>query len=218
MFEHLRTAASRVRACFRLSGVDGDFEQELAYHFALLTEENIRRGMPLDLASRQARLQLGGTAQLRETNRHLEGLPMADTLLQDLRYAVRMLRKRPGFTTIAVLTLALGIGANTAMFSVIDASFLRPLPFPEANRIYVVHRIGNRLGGASISMPIFLGWQKQGEGLFDHLALVEWTRSSTLTGRGEPERIPTAGASTELFSVLSVQPALGRQFRPEEGR
>jgi predicted permease len=218
MFERLRIGASRVRACLMLRRVDADFEQELATHVALLTEENIRRGMPPDLASRQARLSLGGAAQLRETNRDLEGLPMVDTWLQDLRYAVRVLRKRPGFTTIAVLTLALGIGANTAMFSVINAIFLRPLPFPEANRIYVVHRVGNRFGGASISMPIFLGWQKHGEGLFDHLALVGGTSSSTLTGRGEPERIPTAGASTELFSVLSVQPALGREFRPEEGR
>jgi putative ABC transport system permease protein len=198
--------------------VDAEFEQELATHLALLTEENLRRGMPLDLASRQARLQLGGAAQLRETNRHLEGLPMIDTVLQDLRYAVRMLRKRPGFATIAVLTLALGIGANTAMFSVIDAIFLRPLPFPEANRIYVVHRIGNKFGGWSLSMPIFLGWQKQGEGLFESLALLELRSSSTLTGRGEPERIPTAGASTELFSVLRVHPVLGRDFRPEEGR
>jgi predicted permease len=117
-----------------------------------------------------------------------------------------------------VLTLALGIGVNTAMFSVINAIFLRQLPFAEADRIYVVHRTGNRFGGTSLSMPIFLAWQKQGAELFEHLALVGWRGSSTLTGRGEPERIPTAGASTELFSVLKVHPALGRDFRPEEGR
>ncbi len=143
---------------------------------------------------------------------------MFDMLVQDLRYAVRMLRKRPGFTATAVLTLALGIGANTAMFSVINAIFLRPLPFSEADRIYVVHRIGNRFGGASLSMPIFLAWQKQGTEFFDHLALIGWKNASTLTGRGEPERIPSAGASSELFSVLDVRPALGRNFRPEETR
>jgi predicted permease len=143
---------------------------------------------------------------------------MFDALVQDLRYAVRMLRKRPGFTTTAVLTLALGIGANTAMFSVINAIFLRPLPFSEADRIYVVHRIGNRFGGASLSMPIFLAWQKPGSEFFDHLALIGWKNASTLTGHGEPERIPSAGATSELFSVLDVHPALGRNFRPEEAR
>ena len=218
MFEYLRVAASRVRGFVTRRHVDSEFEQELATHLALLTDENIRRGMPPDVASREARLRLGGATQLTETNRHLEGLPMFDALVQDLRYAVRMLRKRPGFTTTAVLTLALGIGANTAMFSVINAIFLRPLPFSEADRIYVVHRIGNRFGGASVSMPIFLAWQKQGTEFFDHLALVGWKNASTLTGRGEPERIPSAGASSELFSVLDVHPALGRNFRPEETR
>jgi len=174
--------------------------------------------MPPDAASREARLRLGGATQLTETNRHLEGLPMFDTLVQDLRYAVRMLRKRPGFTATAVLTLALGIGANTAMFSVINAIFLRPLPFSEADRIYVVHRIGNRFGGTSLSMPIFLAWQKPGTEFFDHLALIGWKNASTLTGHGEPERIPSAGATSELFSVLDVHPALGRNFRPEETR
>ena len=143
---------------------------------------------------------------------------MLDTLLQDLRYAIRMLRKRPGFTAIAMLTLALGIGANTATFSVIDAVFLRPVPFRDANRIYLVHRTGNRFGGASISMPIFIEWQKRSAGLFERLALVAVRGSATLTGRGEPERIPTAGASAELFSILNVHPTLGRDFRPEETR
>jgi predicted permease len=218
MFERLQTAVSRVRAFLTLRRVDEEFEQELATHLALLTEENVRRGMPPDRAARQARLQLGGAAQLREVNREVEGLPMIETLLQDLRYAVRMLRKRPAFTAIAVLTLALGIGANTAMFSVINAMFFRALPFPEAGGIYVVHRTGNRFGGASLSMPMFLEWEKQSERLFEHLALFGWRNPSTLAGRGEPGRIPTAGASVELFSVLKVRPVLGRDFLPDEGQ
>jgi predicted permease len=151
-------------------------------------------------------------------SRDLEGFPAIDTLIQDARYAGRMLRKRPSFSVIAVLTLALGIGANTAMFSVIQAVFLRPLPFADSRHIYVVHRIGNRFGGSSLSMPIFLAWQREAASRFDHLALVAWRGSSTLTGRGDAERIPAAGASTELFSLLNVQPALGRDFRPDEGR
>ena len=218
MFKWLRIAASRVRGSVVRRRVDEDFEEELAAHLGLMTEDNMRRGMAADVAAREARLRLGGHAQLRETNHDLEGLPALDTLIQDIRYAVRMIRRRPSFATIAVLTLALGIGANTAMFSVIQAVFLRPLPFADSNRIFVVHRVGNRFGGASLSMPIFLAWQHEGATLFDHLALVAWRGSSTLTGRGEPERIPTAGASTELFPLLNVRLALGRDFRPEEGR
>ncbi len=128
-----------------------------------------------------------------------------------------MLAKSPGFTAIAVLTLALGIGANTAIFSVINAVLLRPLPFPFANRIYAVKRTGNQIGGVSISFPIFLVWQKE-DRLFDHLALLAWRNDRTLSGGGQPEQIPSAGASTELFATLGVRPALGRDFRPEEGR
>ena len=218
MFDWLRIAGSRVRGCIGRRRVDEEFDEEYAAHLAMLTEDNIRRGLPPDVAAREARLRLGGRAQLKETNHDLQGLLAIDTFIQDVRYAARMLRKRPSFSMIAVLTLALGIGANTAMFSVIQAVFLRPLPFSDANRIVVVHRIGNRFGGASLSMPIFLAWQQEGAALFEHLALVAWRGSSTLTGRGDPERIPAAGASTELFSLLKVQPALGRDFRVDEGR
>jgi putative ABC transport system permease protein len=218
MLEEMRTAVSRLRGLFAGRRIDEEFERELASHLALLTEENIRRGLAPDEAARQARLRLGNPVELQEANRDLEGLPMVETFFQDLRYAIRMLRKRPGFTAIAMLTLALGIGANTAMFSVINAVFLRPLPFRDANRIYLVHRTGNRFGGASISMPIFIEWQKRSAGLFEHLALVGTRGSSTLTGRGEPERIPAAGASAGLFAILNVHPALGRDFRAEETR
>ncbi len=139
------------------------------------------------------------------------------TLIHDLKYGLRMMAKNPGFTAVAVVTLALGIGANTAIFSVVNAILLRPLPFPHADRIYVVDRIDNRIGGFSVSLPIYLAWQKK-QGLFDSFALLAWKDDSTLTGDGLPERIPSAGASTELFSLLGVHPELGRDFRPEEGR
>ncbi|MGH9378515.1 MAG: ABC transporter permease [Terriglobia bacterium] len=138
-------------------------------------------------------------------------------LFQDLKFGLRMLGRNPGFTAVVIITLALGIGANTAMFSIVNAIFLRPLPFPHADRIYVVDRVDNPIGGHSISLPIYLAWQKK-QKLFDHLALLAWWGDSTLTAGDQPERIPTAGATTELFSLLGVHPALGRDFLPEEGR
>jgi hypothetical protein len=119
---------------------------------------------------------------------------------------------------VAVMMLALGIGANTAIFSIVNAVFLRQLPFPYADRIYVVDRVGNPLGGSTISFPIYLAWQKRGEGLFDHLALLAWWGDATLTRAGEAERVPIAGASAGVFPVLGVRPALGRDFLPEETR
>src|SRR5260370_16627539 len=100
-----------------------------------------------------------------------------ETIVQDLRYALRQLHKNPGFTAVAVLTLALGIGANTAIFSVVDAIFLRPLPFANSKRIYVVSKAHNQLNRFSISFPLFLAWQHQ-KHMFEHLALLRWNGDS----------------------------------------
>jgi putative ABC transport system permease protein len=197
--------------------VDQEFQEELDSHFEHLTEENLRRGMTLAEAQRAARLRLGGATQLREINRDLHGFPFFDRLFQDLRYAARMLCKNPGFTAITVVTLALGIGATTAIFSVVNAVYLRPLTFPNSNHVYLVRRIGNAFGGASLSMPIFIAWEKQNT-FFEHLALIGWRGPATLTGTGTPEIIPSSGASADFFNVLGVHPAKGRDFLPEESR
>jgi predicted permease len=203
---------------FRRKRFDADLDEEMRLHREMRVQEQIERGVSAKEAHYAAHRRFGNDLLLREESRDMWGWNWLEHFLQDIQYGLRMLRKNPGFTAVAVLTLALGIGANTAIFSIVNAIFLRPLPFPNADRIYVVDRVGNEIGGSSISFPIYLAWAKEREKLFDRFALVAWWHDAVLTGRGEPERVPAKGASTELFSLLGVQPALGRNFLPEEGR
>ena len=196
---------------------DADLDEEMRLHRELREQEQIERGLSPREAHYAAQRRFGNDLLLREESRDMWGWSWLENFLQDVRYGVRMLAKNPGFTAVAILTIALGIGANTAIFSVVNAIFLRRLPFPQADRIYVVDRVGNQIGGFSISFPIFLAWQKE-EKFIDHLALLAWRRDATLSGEGESEQISSAGASTELFSLLGAHPVLGRDFRPEESR
>ena len=214
MFSRLRVLASRVRGFFAGRRLDEDFQSELAAHLDMLTEENIRRGLPPDEARRQAHLRLGGAAQLRETQHDLRGLPWLETLLQDVHFGLRMLRKNPGFTAVAVLTLALGIGANTAIFSVIDGMLLNPVPFREPDRIVSVHSRMPLFPHLGVSYPNFLDWQRESHS-FEQMAA--WRMDDFgLTGSGEPEMLKGEMVSTNFFSLLGVRPILGRTFRPEE--
>ena len=209
---------SRARAAWSMGRVDQEFSDELKAHLELLTEENVRRGMePLD-ARRAAHIRLGGMTQLTETNRELRGLPMIETFLQDARFALRMLRKNPGFTAIAVLTLALGIGANTAIFSVVYATLFKSLPYPHSEQLFSIFQQQSK------NTSIQTGWSYAN---FEDLrkqsrAFVELAGAQqhqlTLTGRGEPFVVNTSVVTPELFSVFQVQPIAGRPFTTADGK
>ena len=196
---------------------DADLARELRAHLELEAEEQQATGLSPHEAARAAHLALGNSVIIEEDVRAAWGFQWLESLSQDLRYGLRQLRRNPGFATVVVLTLALGIGANTAIFSIVDAVFLRPLPFPHADRIFLVRRTGNQFGGASISMPVYLAWLPQ-EGMFEHLGLVYWRTDASLTAHGLAERVPSNLISQQLLPALGIQPAIGRNFLPSEGR
>ena len=139
-----------------------------------------------------------------------------ENLLQDARYGLRMLAKNPGFTAVVVLTLALGIGANTAIFSVVNGVLLSPLPFPNAKRIVSMFQVKPNFPKGSISYPNFLDWQHDNR-TFESIAAYRWADGS-ISGVGEPEEVKAQRVSATFFPILGVKPILGQNFSAEEDR
>ena len=218
MFAWIRTLASRTRTLLSPRRADREFEQELETHLDLLAEENVRRGMSVEDARRAARIRLGGDTQLKDTNRELRGLPFIETFFQDVHYALRMLRKNPGFTAVAILTLALGIGANTAIFSVVYAVLLKPLPYANPDQLFNVFQAQPQEGVAvdGWSYPNFKELREQNH-VFSELAGNQH-HQLTLTGRGEPIVVNTSVVTPELFSVFGEKPLAGRAFYSDDGK
>jgi putative ABC transport system permease protein len=218
MFAWITTLASRTGAWLSPRRVDQEFAHELQAHLDMLTDENVRRGMTPEQAKRAARIRLGGPTQLKETNRELHGLPYIETFLQDTRYAFRILRKNPGFTAVAVLTLALGIGANTAIFSVVYTVLLKPLPFTHPDQLFTAFQANTQQGIAETgcSYPNFEQWRAQNQ-VFSEMAGI-LAHQLTLTGRGEPSVVNTSVVTPELFALLDVKPLAGRIFFSQDGK
>jgi putative ABC transport system permease protein len=197
-------------------GVDADLDQEVHSHLEMLTDENRRAGMPPDEAQRAARIELGGIEQVKEQVREQRLGNWLHSVYSDSRFALRQLWKNPGFTSVTLLTIALGIGVNTAIFSVIDAVLLRPLPFHDPGRLVACKSIDTKdpTQGGDISYPAFLDWRAQSHS-FEAMSVYNVT-SFTYTGGQQPESVRSAVVSANLFSTLGVSPALGRTFAHDE--
>jgi predicted permease len=219
MISELKTFTSRIKAMFSRRREDEEFSDEIREHLDMLTEENVRRGMPLAEARREAKIRLGGAAQLRETHRELTGVPFLETFFQDVRYAVRMLRKNPGFTAIAVLTLALGIGANAAIFSVVDAVLLRSLPFKNASRLVdITEYKAGEVDSTGVPFPDYLVWKQQNTVFSETAAyfLISASNDIVLGGPFSAERERYSAVTNSFFSTLGVYPALGHGFASDD--
>jgi putative ABC transport system permease protein len=214
MIHHLRTLAARLRGLFENRRAEIELDDEIEAHLRLLTERYVRQGMTQDEAASAARHQFGNVTLLQEANREMRGFRFIETFLQDLRYGVRMLRRNPGFTCVAVLTLALGIGANTAIFSVVNAVLLRSLPYRDPDRLVRVSYYRERLGIDFALGAEFLEWRDQAKA-FEQIAAYRFD-TADLSGDGEPERLAAGRISADLFATLGVAPALGRPFTSAE--
>jgi len=194
---------------------DPDLSRELASHFRLLEDEYRRRGMTADEARRAARLALGGVAQTKELHRDARSFVWADDLRRDLAYAARTLSRAPGFTLAAVATLALAIGANTAVFSITHAVLLRPLPYHQPERLVAVwDRIVREQGVSKLFVQYrdLERWQADSRS-FEELAAVTWATGNTImSGHGAARSVLAIPATVNLFSLLGVAPRVGRTF------
>jgi predicted permease len=193
-----------------------ELDEEIQAHLQLAIQERIERGEPSDRAAEAALKELGNTGLIKEVTQEMWGWNSLDRFLQDLRYGRRTLARTPGFTVIAILTLALGIGANTALFSVVNGVLLSPLPFPEPDRLVALHEKTVNFDNGSITYPNFLDWRRDNRTLASIAGYV--SADFNLTGKGEPERVHGGRISSEFFPLLGVKPLIGRTFASDEDR
>ena len=196
---------------------DQNMEDELRSHIERQTAANIAAGLPLEEARRQAVLQLGALEGVKENCREERRGFWLESFYVDVRYALRILSKNPGFTIIAILTLALGIGANAAIFSVVQGVLLAPLPYSEPDRLVLVWQYNLTLKHPiSVSYPDFLDWQRDARSLQQMAAFDSQDRN--LTAPGTPEHLNGEEISSGFLSTLGIKPILGREFSPEEDK
>jgi predicted permease len=200
------------------SEMEEKLDKELRFHLEQHTKELIARGFSPGDARRRARLSLGGPEQVKEECRDARGTRWLEDFGQDFRYAMRMLRHRPGFAAVAILTLALGVGASTVMFTVVNGVLLRPLPYPEPNKLVAMHGHSETwnekiYGEQNLAYPDFLDCKRE-----SHFVTLAGSifNDGTVSGSGDPEHVDFQEISANLFSVLRINLAQGRDFLPED--
>jgi predicted permease len=212
----LLTLFRRIRGSVRTSAFERNMDEELRHHLELETEALVAGGMTSEAAGVTARRRFGSVALVKDDCRESWGVRALDMLTQDVRFALRNLRKYPSYTAVVLLTLALGIGANTAIFSVVHAVLLRPLPYANGDRLLEVRQQAPKIGvaNAGVSVKEVNDFRAQTESLD---AVVEYHQMSfNMLGRGEASRVQTGVVSANFFDVLGVSPILGRTFRADD--
>src|SRR5215467_10692566 len=199
---------------FKKEKTERQLDSELRFHLEQLAGDYVRRGMDPEEARRRARIEFGGMEGVKEDCRESRKVHVLETLLQDARYGLRTMRKSPGFTLVAVLTLMLGIGANTAIFSVVNGVLLNPLPYPQPEQLVALHESKVNFARGSISYPNFRDWRKDNH-TFAEMAIAR-DYSFSLTGVGDAEEVQGELISADFFRVLGVSPILGRELAPGE--
>jgi len=193
-----------------------DLSDEIQSHLEEKIDELVENGMPREEAEFAARREFGSVTQIEETSRETWRWPTVESVLADCRYGVRMLRKHPGFTLAAVVTLALGIGANTAIFSVVNTVLLRPLPYRDAGHIVFLSETARDMPDLSVALANFRDWEKMNT-VFDSLVAYR-AENLNLTGHGEPQRLAVREVTAGLFPTLGVEPILGRELTPNDDK
>lgn len=220
MLTWLNVTVARVVAVFSKRRLDRDLEQEMASHLAMLTEDNVRRGMTLAKAEREARMELGRPESIKEQHRAMRGLPFFDTLMQDLRFTARTLRRDARFAVFAMCTVALGIGASSTIFSVLNALVFRPLPFHDAGRLVWIANLPDAggIGEWRLQVNHFIDLRRDSKSFSDLAGYNAFfgTGDYKLTGDGEPERLSGVSVTENFFAFLGVRPLLGRTFNAAE--
>ena len=202
------------RAAIRRTRTEGEMDAELRFHIAVYTEDLLRKGVSHEDALRRARLEFGGLERTKEECREARGVSLIEAGLQDLRFGARILRKNPGLTAIAIVTLALGIGANAGVFSVVNGVLLNPLPYPQPDRLVAIHESKPDFPEGSISFPNFKDWKKNNR-TFSDMAISR-RYGYSLTNAGGTERLTAQLVTSDFFRVLGVKPEIGRSFAPGE--
>ena len=203
----IRALLWRLSELFQKRRPDSELEAEIESHVALQEEDNLRSGMAPEEARRQALIKLGGMEQARQMYREQASLPLLETLLQDVRYGLRRLRKNPGFSAVAIATLALGIGANTAIFSIVNGVLLRRLSYKNPDQLMSIWSNRTDRDNSSL-LPDFIDYKNQNRTLEQISGFSAW--NANLSDAGEPERVFGVRSSANVFQMLGVNAEIGR--------